>query len=178
MAKPDKFSALVHYICWRCQDPTKLGAIKLNKVLWFSDAIAFAQSGRSITGAKYIKRQFGPVPQKILQALERLERDHKLAVRERDYHGRTKREYFALEPPEISAFSAEEISLVDSVIDAVCDHHTATSISELTHDDAWQLARIGEEIPLHAFLAAESGELTEESLAWAKSEATRLGYGE
>jgi hypothetical protein len=25
----EKFKALIHYICWRCQDPTKLGSVKL-----------------------------------------------------------------------------------------------------------------------------------------------------
>ena len=33
----EKFDALVHYICARCEDPTSLGATKLNKIMWYSD---------------------------------------------------------------------------------------------------------------------------------------------
>lgn len=176
MSRADKFEALVHYICWRCQDPTKLGATKLNKVLWFSDAIAFVNHGKPITDSVYVKRQFGPVPKKILQTLSRLERGNKLAVRETEYFGKPKREFFAKEPADITIFTAEEISLVDYVIDRICEGHTAASISDLTHDDVWELAEIGEEIPLYAVLAGRAGEVDEESIKWSKQEAERLGY--
>jgi hypothetical protein len=30
----EKFKSLVHYVCWRCMDdPSKLGSVKLNKIL-------------------------------------------------------------------------------------------------------------------------------------------------
>ncbi len=77
-----KFDNLVHYVCARCQDPSLLGAVKLNKVLWYSDAAAYLALGSSITGATYIKRQFGPVPRDILQARQRLM--NKGAIIERD----------------------------------------------------------------------------------------------
>ena len=48
-----KFKSLVHYICWRCADPTKLGAVKLNKVLWRADFKAYLELGESVTGATY-----------------------------------------------------------------------------------------------------------------------------
>lgn len=41
----DRLKALVQYICYQCHDPSVLGAIKLNKILWYSDVIAFARSG-------------------------------------------------------------------------------------------------------------------------------------
>ena len=72
----------------------------------------------------------------------------------------------------------DEISLADYIIETVCDDHTATSISELSHDSVWRLAEIGEEIPLYAVLAGKAGEVTEETMAWARSEAKRLGYME
>lgn len=176
MTKIDKFEALVHYICWRCQDPTRLGATKLNKILWFTDATAFVNWGEPITEAVYIKRQFGPVPRQILPTLTRLERDGKLAIRETSYLGVPKREFFTLKPADISGFTAEQISLADYVIDTICEDHTAASISELSHDAVWDLAEIGEEIPLYAVLAAKASEITQESIAWARGEARRLGY--
>ena len=176
MTESGKFESLVHYACWRCQDPTKLGATKLNKILWFTDATAFVNWGRPITEATYIKRQYGPVPGQMQATLARLKEDNKLAIREQDRYGFQMQLFFAIEPPDISCFTADEISLADYVIDTVCDEHTAASISELSHDAVWQLAEIGEEIPLYAVLASKAGEVTEETMAWARAEANRLGY--
>lgn len=37
----EKFKALVHYICWKVEDPRQLGATKLNNILWFSDVLTY-----------------------------------------------------------------------------------------------------------------------------------------
>ena len=65
-----KLKALIHYICYQCHDPSVLGATNLNKILWYSDVIAFARAGASITGETYVKQQFGPVPRHILGILK------------------------------------------------------------------------------------------------------------
>ena len=70
----EKFKLLVHYICWRCSDdPSRLGAVKLNKTLWVADFTAYYEFGQAITGAGYVKRQHGPVPRVILPVLRELE---------------------------------------------------------------------------------------------------------
>jgi hypothetical protein len=163
-----KFKALVYYVCWQCPDPTRLGSVKLNKVLWFADTEAFVERGSSITGARYVKQQFGPVPTAILPVLRELEAEGKIAVREVEFFGLPKREFFARTAPVISTFSPEEISLVDNVIRLICDEHTARSISDATHDRIWALAEIGEEIPYQAVLAATLDEINEDDLRWAK----------
>lgn len=163
-----KLKALIHYICYQCHDPSVLGATKLNKILWYSDVIAFARAGASITGETYVKQQFGPVPRHILGIIEDLEAEEALVVREVEFYAKSKKEYVALKKPDISMFTAEEISLVDSVIDVVCHKHTATSISMASHDVIWKLAEIGEEIPVYAALASELGEVTEDDVKWAK----------
>ena len=40
----DKFKSAIHYVCYKADDPSVLGAIKLNKVLWYSDAIGARQA--------------------------------------------------------------------------------------------------------------------------------------
>ena len=52
-----KFKALVHYICWRCEDPRLLGTVKLNKVLWYAERIWYFRTGQPIVGATYLKQQ-------------------------------------------------------------------------------------------------------------------------
>ncbi len=170
-----KLDALVHYVCARCDNPSKLGATKLNKVLWYADVFAFAQSGQSITGAVYIKRQFGPVPKDILAARARLVAAGALVERQIQSYSYIQTQFFALSKPDISMFSAEQISLVDTVVDAICSNHTATSISNLSHDVIWEAAEIGEELPMAAAaFGGNFGEIDEHDIAWAHSEIDRI----
>lgn len=162
-----KLTDLVHYICFKCFDPTVLGATKLHKTLWHSEVQAFLTLGQPITGETYIKRQHGPVSKHLPQVIEDLRTKGLVAVRQVTYHGYPKTEYVALKDPDIHIFGPEEISIVDDVIQFVCHDHTAQSISRLTHDDIWEMAEIGEEIPVYAVLASRLGEITEQDIKWA-----------
>lgn len=166
----EKLKALVHYICYKAHDPSILGAIKLNKILWHSDILSYRLWNKPITGETYIKRQYGPVSKNILRVVEKLVNEGAIITREVDYYGYSKKEYIALAKPNISLFTADEISLVDEIFDYVCKDNTATSISEKTHDDIWKLAIIGEEIPYYTILASKLGEINESDIEWAKGE--------
>lgn len=57
-----KFKELVLYIATNTsRDPT-VGAVELNKILYYSDFIAYKRLGRPITGAAYQKLSEGPAP--------------------------------------------------------------------------------------------------------------------
>jgi antitoxin SocA-like protein len=166
----EKFKSLVHYVCWRCKDdPTKLGAVKLNKVLWISDFTSYYKSGEAITGAGYVKRQHGPVPRVILPVLHELETERALVVRDTRFHGFLKKEFIALREPDVSDFQPEELEIIDWAIKLVCEEHTAKSISERSHDHIWKVAEDGEEIPYYTIFAVP-GEITEDEREWAKQE--------
>lgn len=171
----EKFKSLVHYICWKCADPTKLGAVKLNKVLWRTDFKAYLELGEPVTGATYVKRQFGPVPSAILPALRELEEEGQLSIRSVEYFDTQKREFFALTRPNLAPFTADEISLADEAIEYVTEKHTARSISEESHDRIWELARIGEEIPYFTVFS-KPAEITEDDIEWAKTKIAELQY--
>jgi hypothetical protein len=165
----DKLKALVHYICWKCSDPAVLGAIKLNKALWVSDLWAYVQWGMPITGEHYVKRHHGPASMSVVGLLGELEASRDLVIRRRESFPNDKVDYIALKKPDISRFTADEISLIDDAIRYVCYEHTTEQISEKTHDAIWQLAEIGEEIPYEAMLASGLGEVTPEDVEWAKA---------
>ena len=163
----EKFKSLVHYICWRCQsDPSKLGAVKLNKILWLSDFISYHESGQSITGARYVRRKFGPVPGDILPALEELEAEGALTIRDTTFHGKKKKEYCVHKDPSTQVFDDTELELINKVITYICESHTAKSISEESHDHIWESAEDGEEIPYFTIFA-KPGEIDEEDRTWA-----------
>ena len=174
--RTQKLEYLMHYIIWKCKDPTLLGAVKLNKILWYSDIFTYLEKGRSVTEVTYIKRQFGPVPnpRDFIEASEKLKNEGKIAITEGIYYGKPHRQFVALKLPDISVFSSEEISIVDIMIEEICQKHTASSISKLSHDIIWESADIGEEIPLCTAFAARFGEINEDDIQWARKEAERL----
>ncbi len=161
----EKFKTLVHHVCYKA-DHEDLGAIKLNKTLWYSDTNRYIETGASITGETYVKREFGPASQHILQAIADLVREGKIAVRNAEYFGYNKKEYVALKRPDLSCFSAGEISLADDMIQMVCCGHTAKSISLVTHDEAYNSAAMNEEMPYCSVLLRPEP-LTSDDLTWA-----------
>ena len=162
-----KLKNLVLYICTKCE-PKELGSTKLNKVLWYADTSAYTYRGTPITGETYVKRQYGPVPKHILSILTDLEESKQIVTRNVDYFGHDKKEFFALKKPDLSEFTGEEVSLIDTMIEIICRENTAKAISDASHDRIWELADIGEEIPYHAVLASHDGEIDDEDVKWAK----------
>jgi hypothetical protein len=153
--KWDKFKALVHYICEKAENPSVLGAVKLNKVLWYSDTIHYLTTGQPITGETYVKRQRGP------------SKEGKIACGHVDHFGFTKHEYVSIHEADKSIFSGEEIALIDRAFEHVCINHTARSVSEETHNVIWELAELGEEMPYYTIFASGVGEIDEADIAWA-----------
>jgi hypothetical protein len=163
----DRFKALVHYVCWKCaDDPSKLGAVKLNKILWLAEQESYHLTGKPITAVRYVKRKYGPVPAAIVPALRELENAGILTVRDADHFGWDKKEYAVYQEASGDFLTPGERAIVDEMIAYVTQQHTATSISEKSHDHIWKAARDGEDIP-HYTVFAKPGPITEEELKWA-----------
>lgn len=145
----DKFKRAVHYIIWKAGNRKGFGATKLNKVLWFADARMYVMHKHSITGATYIREKYGPVPKPFIPAREELKKAGIVEVWKDDRQTR----FRAKAAPDMTLFSTEETRLLDQWIETIDKEHTATSISDKTHDYGWQIAVEGEEIPLIAILA-------------------------
>ncbi|MBF0374787.1 MAG: SocA family protein [Alphaproteobacteria bacterium] len=179
----EKFKELTLYICWRAGGSfpklgaQRLGATKLNKILWYSDVLSYSELGKPVTDAVYVKRQFGPVPKEIMPIRKELEAEGALVSRQEDFFGKRQTQFFALRKPKLVRFTADEISLIDSIIEWVCDEHSAASISATSHDRIWDAAEIGEELPLFTIFASQAGEVTEDDMAWATDLAEREGLG-
>jgi hypothetical protein len=167
----EKFKTFVLYVAWKAGRRDWFGATKLNKVLWFSEARAFVLHGNPITGATYIREKFGPVPRQMMPAQAELEREGKIRVfRE----GKLSR-ITADSRPDMSQFSKQELQIIDYWIEHIDREHTATTISDKSHDYAWDIAHEGEEIPLFAILAERIREPNEQELERLKQKARAHG---
>lgn len=162
----DKFKALVHLVIQDCEDPKRLGAVRLNKILWWADKEAYRMTGASISGSKYVRRMRGPVPSHVLRSLRELEEEGNISIRHPTevYEPRL---FKSEKPASNEMFSEFEKRLVNSYAKIICTHFTADEISELSHDDIWEAANEGEEIPLSATLVSEAGDFRAEVTNWA-----------
>lgn len=178
-----KLKALIHYVCHRAPNPHKLGATKLNKILYYSDIEAYLELGDPITGETYVKQQFGPVSKHITELLDELKEERALAVREDDlayalYTGEpySQRLFFSLRRPDLTGFDPKEVSIIDEIVYIICEEHTARSISEFSHGIVWKSAEIGEELPYYTAFVHQLGEIRAEDMEWAKQQLAERGF--
>jgi len=172
-----KFKNLVHYIIWSCPDPAKLGSVKLHKILWKSDTGSYVQRGEPITGARYVKGRYGPTTSALLDARKELKDEGKIDFwRDAGFSSRgEKYVYVSRRPPDLAALSKAERDIVDYWLNEICLRHTAESISEETHGLAWEIARMGEELPLYSVLVERGRGPNKEELEWARKMARKRG---
>jgi transcriptional regulator with XRE-family HTH domain len=141
-----KFKQVLLYILERCAGKPNVGETVLYKLLYFSDFNYYELYEEQLTGAKYRKLPFGPVPQKLDQIIEQMKLDGELDRIKTTYHGFGQTRYFPLEKADLRTFKASEKEVIDRVIDQMSDW-SASAISDYSHKDMpWLATKEGEEI--------------------------------
>jgi hypothetical protein len=135
--------------------------------------------GRPITGAIYIREKFGPVPRPLVPIRQELVRERAIRVWKDRHYDRSVTRFQALRAPDnLTIFDREDLQTVDWWIEHIDKNHTAGSISEESHDYAWEIARMGEELPYHAIFATRMRVPDKEEMEWARRRAKELGLAE
>jgi len=165
----EKFKDAMHYAIARAGGHAGFGAVKLYKVLWFSDSKTYLLRGKPITGEEYIRRQHGPVPKHSLDILSELQKEGRIKVWKDQLNDYGQWRFKSLRPAQTSRFDNEELHSLNHWIRCIDEEHTAGSISDESHDDyAWEIARMGEPLPYYAFLANRLRDPTQEDFERAK----------
>jgi hypothetical protein len=151
-----RFKELVLYICEKCASDPKFGATKLNKILYFSDFLAYGEFGQPVTGFEYQKLPNGPAPRHFVQMRDEMVKAGELAIQPvRLVSGRVQDRPVNLRSARLEVFTPNQISLVDAVIDALKDA-TAEDVSELTHRMVgWKIVDSGETIPYETIFVSD-----------------------
>lgn len=168
----EKFKTLIHYVCAQSPSPLSLGATKLNKILWFAERDCYLR-GEPISEVPFIKLPHGPVPMNMDGYLAELSSEGRLLIRDTEWRGKLKREFISLKEASVDPFTPIQVSIVDRATQTICRQHTAESISKFSHDEVWDLAAIGEEIPLYATYGRR-GQIGEEDVRWANAQLREL----
>ena len=92
------------YIAARSGEDPDFGDTKLNKLLAFTDMLAYANLGHSITGAEYQRQPHGPLARPLLPARRRMEARGDVDVLQIPEGRRTRRRTVARREPNTAMF--------------------------------------------------------------------------
>lgn len=160
-----KTKAAAHFVIAHTP-PDQLGAVKLNKVLWYADIAAWKRRGETVTGSmEYVRLPNGPVPPAIDEALSQLKSEGAIAERPVRVFSHTRREMVWLERPNVSMLSAEDCELLLEAAEWIAPM-TAGQISEITHTPLWEEQPNGQKMPVRA-AAVTYREPDDDDVAWA-----------
>jgi len=159
---------LILYIAEKsCSDPA-FGATKLNKLLFYSDFLAYLNFGKAVTGQDYFRLENGPAPRRLLPIRQSMIEDGDIIVQKAEFCGFPQDRVVALRPANKDEFAPHELSLIDKVLE-LHKGKTASEISEESHEFVgWSLAQDKETIPYEVARLSTKQILTDEELEYGK----------
>lgn len=153
-----RFRELIIYISAKSENDVHFGAVKLNKILYYSDFTAFYRFGAPLTGMRYFRIQNGPAPKAIVPVGNELVAEGSIKFEKIVMGEKEQIRTIALRDPVLSHFSKDELFLVDEIISSLWDQN-ATEVSDASHDIRWKVLNHKDDMPYEfAFL---DGDITE-----------------
>lgn len=142
----EKFKHALLYILEHCAGKPNVGETVLYKLLYFADFNYYELYEEHLTGARYRKLPFGPVPQKLDTIVGQMIRKNELQRIKTGYQGYPQTRYIPLVKPDLTLLKASEKEVIDKVIVQYADW-SAAAISDYSHKDMpWLASKEGEEI--------------------------------
>lgn len=170
----EKLRELILYLASKSKDDQRFGAVKLNKLLYYTDFTAYRLLGKSITGAEYQHLQEGPAPRRGLPAQERLKRDGAIEMTYKPSLVGDPMHVIVPKRKPYPVFSKQEKEIINRIIEEF-KNLTGSELSDKSHKEfGWRLTRQGETIHYRtAWLS--SSPLTEEQIEYGKRVALKHG---
>jgi transcriptional regulator with XRE-family HTH domain len=144
--KVSKFKNVLLYILERCAGKPNVGETVLYKLLYFSDFNYYELYEEHLTGAKYRKLPYGPVPQKLDTIIGQMMENGMIRRIKTEYYDKMQTRYIPLAKADLTELKASEKEVIDKVIEQLSDW-SAAAISNYSHKDIpWLASKEGEEI--------------------------------
>ena len=139
-----KVEQLLLYIFQKVADKPNVGETVLHKLLYFIDFDHYEIHEEPLMGCRYVRNHYGPTVVGLDQWLADMVIRGDIEPVDRIVYEYRQRGYKSLRDPDMSGFSEEQISHVDSVLERLSDM-TAKAISDFSHGDyPWMAASDGE----------------------------------
>jgi transcriptional regulator with XRE-family HTH domain len=141
-----KFRNILLYILEKCAGKPNVGETVLYKLLYFSDFNYYELYEEHLSGARYRKLPYGPVPRRFETIVNAMMEKGELKKIKTEYCDKTQTRYIPLIKPDLTKLKASEKEVIDRVVEQMSDWSAAT-ISNYSHNDMpWKASKDGEEI--------------------------------
>ncbi len=142
----NKFKTVLLYLLEHCAGKPNVGETVLYKLLYFADFNYYELYEEHLTGAKYRKLPYGPVPQKLDAIIQQMMEDGQIQRIKTAYFDKVQTRYIPLVKADLTRLKASEKEVIDKVIEQMSDWSAAT-ISQYSHGDKpWKATETNKEI--------------------------------
>lgn len=130
----EKFIEIFLYILNKVGSKPNIGETVIYKLLYFIDFDFYEKYEEQLIGATYIKNHYGPTPIEFKKIIDKMTKDEEIIKVESSYFDFPQTKYLPLRKPDLSKFKANEIEVIDNVLNRLSDMN-ASQISEYSHND-------------------------------------------
>ncbi|MDP2691078.1 MAG: DUF4065 domain-containing protein [bacterium] len=142
----DKFREVLMYILNKIGAKPNVGETVLYKLLYFIDFDYYEKYEEQLIGATYIKNHHGPTPVMFKKVVEQMIAAGDVEQVKSKYFQYEQRKYLPRREPNLKDLSAQEIKLIDDVLQRL-GNKTARELSDYSHQDVpWVVRQLGEDI--------------------------------
>lgn len=129
----EKFKEVLLYILNKVGSKPNVGETVIYKLLYFIDFDFYEKYEEQLVGATYIKNNYGPTPLEFQKIVEQMA-DRELVRVKSTYFNFPQTKYLPLRKPDLTKLRANEIEVIDNVLNKLSDMN-ASQISDYSHDD-------------------------------------------
>lgn len=129
-----KFKEALLYILGKIGAKPNVGETVLYKLLYFMDFNYYEKYEEQLIGATYIKNHHGPTPIEFQSIVNDMIENKEIEVVKSKYFQHLQKKYLPHQEPDLSVFNANEIKVIDDVLQKFSGMNAST-ISEYSHQD-------------------------------------------
>ncbi len=136
----EKFKEVFLYILNKIGSKPNIGETVIYKLLYFIDFDFYEKYEEQLIGATYLKNNYGPTPIEFTEIANKMIEDKEIEKINSEYFTYPQVKYLPLRRPDLSKLKANEIEVINQVLDRLSDMD-AVQISEYSHNDVpWLVA--------------------------------------
>jgi hypothetical protein len=169
-----RLGELILYAAKASENDASVGAVKLNKILYFAEFAHVRTTGRPITGARYQKLAQGPAPRRLLPVRDYLIEEGSARLDHTTYLGNVQDHLVALRGANLDLLEPGAKESVDEVVQWLWGR-TGGEVTRLSHEEpGWKMVELQEDIPFSTAYLPQEFVLTPTATAHAEELAARL----
>ena len=137
-----KFKEVLLYILNKVGAKPNIDAAVISKLLYFIDFDFYEKYEEQLIGATYIKSSQGPVPAEFDLIIKQMIEDKEIIQIKNKYFEYSQIKYLPMRKPDLSILKANEIEVIDKVLDQLSDmdanmikEYAKKDVPSLTTDD-------------------------------------------